>query len=63
MSDRLGTLVVEVVPPLAQLLARMFLYALAFGLQLVVHSFVGALIFRRRRPPSSRYPEAAHPST
>ena len=63
MSDRLGALVVEVVPPLAQLLARTFLYALAFGLLLMMLSFVGALIFRRRRPPSSRHPEAAHPST
>jgi hypothetical protein len=68
MSERLGALAAEIVPPLAQLLARTFLYALALGLALIVLSFVGAVVFRRRRlakdsPRVAGPPSAEHADT
>ena len=62
MTERLGALAAEVVPPLAQLLARTFLYALALGLVLIVLSLIGALVLRRRRPAKDNHHEAGHPS-
>jgi len=63
MTERLGALAAEIVPPLAQLLARTFLYALAFGVVLIFLSLVGALVFHRRRPAQDSQHEAGPPST
>lgn len=63
ITERIGALAAEVVPALAQLVARTFLYALALGLLLIVLSFVGALVFRRKRPPKSSHDVAGHPAT
>ena len=49
MTQRLGALAAEVLPPLAQILARAFLMALALGLILILLSVIGRLLFRRRR--------------
>jgi uncharacterized membrane protein YqaE (UPF0057 family) len=63
MTERLGALAAEIVPPLAQLLARTFLYALAVGVVLILLSFVGGLVFRRRPPAKDTQREAGPPST
>jgi hypothetical protein len=63
MTERLGALAAEIVPPLAQLLARTFLYALALGVVLIFLSFVGALVFRRRPPAKDTQREVGPPST
>ena len=49
MTARLGALASEVLPPVAQLMARAFLIALALGLILILLSVIGRLVFRRKR--------------
>lgn len=57
MTARLGGLATEVLPPMAQVLARGFLIALAAGVTLLILSFLGRLVrrsSRRRREASPR---------